>query len=235
MTKRLQVYDTPDITVTFDPNLCQHSGVCLMSLPAVFDVRRSRWVQPEAADPARVAAAIQKCPSGALQFYRNVSRDPIAAASLARKRLLNRLAVLVGVGEARDATAKELCAAILDARGYDFAGLYDVAEGEVRLVGYSGATPPENPRFPADRGLCGAAAESGETVIANDVSVDARYIPTSAATRAEMIVPVVEPATREVLGTIDVAANRAGAFGAEDRDLVEDCARAMLAFWTEQE
>ena len=24
--KRVQVYETPDVTVTFDPNLCQHTG-----------------------------------------------------------------------------------------------------------------------------------------------------------------------------------------------------------------
>ena len=29
MAKRLQTYETPDITVTFDPNISQHSGVCL--------------------------------------------------------------------------------------------------------------------------------------------------------------------------------------------------------------
>ena len=68
MSKHLQVYETPDITVTFDPNICQHSGVCLRGLPAVFDVRRSRWVAPEAAPADDVAALIRRCPSGALQY-----------------------------------------------------------------------------------------------------------------------------------------------------------------------
>jgi putative methionine-R-sulfoxide reductase with GAF domain len=69
-------------------------------------------------------------------------------------------------------------------------------------------------------------------VIANDVASDPRYITTTSDTRAEMIVPVIEPSTREVLGTIDVASDRTGAFETEDRDLVEDCARAMLGLWT---
>jgi uncharacterized Fe-S cluster protein YjdI len=68
VVKRLQTYSAPGITVTFDPNVCFHSGVCLATLPAVFDVKRSRWVRPEAAPPAAVAAAVQRCPSGALQF-----------------------------------------------------------------------------------------------------------------------------------------------------------------------
>lgn len=65
--KKLQTYRTDEITVTFDPNRCIHSAVCLQALPAVFDVRRSRWVAPEAAEPAQVAAAVDRCPSGALQ------------------------------------------------------------------------------------------------------------------------------------------------------------------------
>ncbi|MEP6591132.1 MAG: (4Fe-4S)-binding protein [Gemmatimonadota bacterium] len=66
-SKPLQVYETPRIRVTFDPNLCRHSGVCLRTLPAVFDVSRPRWVRPELADPLAVMQAVAKCPSGALQ------------------------------------------------------------------------------------------------------------------------------------------------------------------------
>lgn len=68
MTKRVQSYETDEITVTFDPNVCIHSGVCVRTLPAVFDVRRKRWVAPEAAPAAEVAAMIRTCPSGALQY-----------------------------------------------------------------------------------------------------------------------------------------------------------------------
>ena len=232
MTKRLQIFEAPEITVTFDPNVCKHTGVCLLTLPAVFDVRRSRWIQPGNADPRLVAEAVQKCPSGALQFYRNPSRDPAAASLLAKRKLLNRVAVLLGVSETRDDTARAIGAAIAEVRGYDFVGVYDIAEGEVRAVGWTGEAP-RHVRFPVERGLCGAAARSGQTVVVNDVSADPRYLTTSTATRSEMIVPVIDPATHDVVGTIDVASNRTDAFSAEDRDLVEDCARAMLDFWTE--
>ena len=68
MSKPLQSYETPDITVTFDPNVCTHSGACVRGLPAVFDVRERRWVRPERAPAADVAAQVGRCPSGALQF-----------------------------------------------------------------------------------------------------------------------------------------------------------------------
>jgi uncharacterized Fe-S cluster protein YjdI len=68
MARRLQVYETSDITVTFDPNRCVHSGVCVRGLPLVFDVARKRWIRPELASPADVAAQVSRCPSGALQY-----------------------------------------------------------------------------------------------------------------------------------------------------------------------
>jgi uncharacterized Fe-S cluster protein YjdI len=66
--KRLQSYSAPGITVTFDPNVCIHSAVCLRTLPAVFDVRRRRWIAPDAATVPEVVAAIGACPSGALRY-----------------------------------------------------------------------------------------------------------------------------------------------------------------------
>ena len=67
-TKRVQTYETPEIVVTFDPNLCTHSGVCIRGQPLVFDVTRKRWIRPELAAAEAVAAQVARCPSGALQY-----------------------------------------------------------------------------------------------------------------------------------------------------------------------
>ena len=69
MPKRLQIYESDDITVTFDPEVCIHSGVCIRGLPMVFDVGRKRWIRPELASAADVAAQVARCPSGALQSH----------------------------------------------------------------------------------------------------------------------------------------------------------------------
>jgi uncharacterized Fe-S cluster protein YjdI len=68
MEKRLQVYETPAVTVTFDPEICQHTGICLRGLPKVFDVKERRWVRPELATAEEVIAQVGRCPSGALQI-----------------------------------------------------------------------------------------------------------------------------------------------------------------------
>jgi uncharacterized Fe-S cluster protein YjdI len=68
VTKRLQTYETADITVTFDPNVCIHSGVCVRGLPLVFDIKRKHWVRPDLASASDVATQVARCPSGALQY-----------------------------------------------------------------------------------------------------------------------------------------------------------------------
>jgi len=78
MPKRLQIYQGDGITVTFDPNVCIHSGVCVRGLQAVFDVSRHRWVDPDAAPAAEVAAQVARCPSGALQVHSPGASAPTA-------------------------------------------------------------------------------------------------------------------------------------------------------------
>jgi hypothetical protein len=46
----------------------------------VFDVQRKRWVQPEHATPAEVAAQVERCPSAALQ-YRLLDTDQSASSA----------------------------------------------------------------------------------------------------------------------------------------------------------
>ena len=97
--KRLQVYTTPEITVTFDPNVCKHTAVCLRTLPPVFDIRRAKWIDADAASADEVANAIQRCPSGALQYYRHVESDPSAKARLNDAIEKNRQALERAGGE----------------------------------------------------------------------------------------------------------------------------------------
>ena len=70
MTKPIQTYETDEIVVTFEPSVCEHSGVCVRGLPAVFDVKRKRWIRPDLAPADEVAEQVERCPSGALQYRR---------------------------------------------------------------------------------------------------------------------------------------------------------------------
>ena len=67
---RLQTYQAKGVEVTFDPDVCRHTGICVRGLPLVFDVKRQRWIRPENASPDEVMAQVARCPSGALQARR---------------------------------------------------------------------------------------------------------------------------------------------------------------------
>ena len=59
MTKKKQSYASEEITVTFDPNICIHSAVCLRGLPEVFDISKRRWVRPENAEVEKVVDTVK--------------------------------------------------------------------------------------------------------------------------------------------------------------------------------
>jgi putative methionine-R-sulfoxide reductase with GAF domain len=79
--------------------------------------------------------------------------------------------------------------------------------------------------------LTASAVADKKTVVANDAAADARYLETLGSTRAEIIAPVLDHDTGEIVGTIDVASDRAGAFTDRDVDFLEACARAAVALW----
>jgi uncharacterized Fe-S cluster protein YjdI len=66
-----KAYSTPDITVTYDAGLCIHVGECVRRLPQVFDTDKRPWIQPDHASADELAATIQRCPTGALQYTRH--------------------------------------------------------------------------------------------------------------------------------------------------------------------
>jgi uncharacterized Fe-S cluster protein YjdI len=76
MPKPIQTYESEGIVVTFDPNICRHTGVCLRGLPDVFDVGRKRWIRPELAPAEDVRAQVARCPSGALQSRMKTETEP---------------------------------------------------------------------------------------------------------------------------------------------------------------
>jgi uncharacterized Fe-S cluster protein YjdI len=66
-----KTYVGAQVDVSFDPDVCIHSGNCVRGLPAVFDSARKPWIAPDSAAAADVVAQVQLCPSGALKVERH--------------------------------------------------------------------------------------------------------------------------------------------------------------------
>jgi uncharacterized Fe-S cluster protein YjdI len=57
------------VQVTWDKNVCIHSGNCVKTLPQVFKVENGKFViDTSAADDDKVRATVAACPSRALQI-----------------------------------------------------------------------------------------------------------------------------------------------------------------------
>jgi uncharacterized Fe-S cluster protein YjdI len=74
MKDPVQRYSKDGLTVTFDPRVCTHSGVCVRGLYDVFDVSKRPWVNLAGAPAARVVEQVKRCPSGALQVTLEASK-----------------------------------------------------------------------------------------------------------------------------------------------------------------
>ena len=64
-------YKNEDLTIHWDPSKCVHAGVCVRSLPNVYNPRERPWVKIENASSEELKTQINKCPSGALSYALN--------------------------------------------------------------------------------------------------------------------------------------------------------------------
>lgn len=108
---------------------------------------------------------------------------------------------------------------------YTWVGIY-CREGDDLVLGPFLGKPSPHTRIPIGRGICGAAAAAGETIVVDDVDADERYLACSIETRSEIVVPVMRAG--HVVAELDVDSDARAAFGPQDRRLLETAA-ALLA------
>lgn len=81
-------------------------------------------------------------------------------------------------------------------------------------------------RIPLDKGLCGAAASSGKTVVVNNVAADPRYLG-SDLVKSNIVVPILVKkgeAKKRVEAELCVESYFADTFDAAERQFIESCA-----------
>ncbi len=57
-----------EITVIWKPEKCIHAGICVKTLPQVYDPKGRPWITPETASTEELIDQINHCPSGALSY-----------------------------------------------------------------------------------------------------------------------------------------------------------------------
>tara|TARA_R110002020_G_scaffold81120_2_gene201812 strand:- start:6748 stop:6969 length:222 start_codon:yes stop_codon:yes gene_type:complete len=66
--ENIKEYPKEGITVIWKPKSCIHAGICVKTLPTVYDPKAKPWIKPENASVEALKNQINNCPSGALSF-----------------------------------------------------------------------------------------------------------------------------------------------------------------------
>jgi len=174
--------------------------------------------------------------AGSRVVRRQETAGPVVEA-LARVAVVDWATVLRGIEDAlasdlgRAEKAVQIAELVRQAGSYRWVGLYAVTDQEITAIGWSGPGAPAHPRFPVTQGLSGAAVATGRAVVVNDVTADPRYLTAFTSTLSEAIVPVVDPGTGTVVGTLDVESADRDTFTDADRQALVGCAAALCGLF----
>ncbi|WP_430817545.1 N-acetyltransferase [Carboxylicivirga sp. RSCT41] len=64
-------YSNGELTIVWQPDKCTHSGVCVKSLPEVYNPKEKPWIKQHNAKTEQLVRQIDACPSRALSYYFN--------------------------------------------------------------------------------------------------------------------------------------------------------------------
>jgi L-methionine (R)-S-oxide reductase len=106
----------------------------------------------------------------------------------------------------------------------NWVGFYLLKDGELVVGPFQGK--PACVRIPMGRGVCGTAAERRETLLVDDVEEFDGHIACDAASRSELVVPLVKDGA--LIGVLDIDSPIPGRFTERDRVGMERIAALFL-------
>ena len=68
-------YTNGEDTVVWQSGKCTHSGNCVKNNPDVFQPKEKPWIKIDASTSDKIMETLNKCPSGALSYYKNKKND----------------------------------------------------------------------------------------------------------------------------------------------------------------
>lgn len=103
---------------------------------------------------------------------------------------------------------------------YDWVGFYFANQNTAKLhLGPYAGDPTDHKIIPFGKGICGQVAESNDTFLVEDVSLQDNYIACSINVKSEIVVPLFVKGKN--IGQIDIDSNTANAFSEEDELLLK--------------
>jgi GAF domain-containing protein len=153
-----------------------------------------------------------------IAFSRAASRDTVYA------QILPQIDALVAGEQDAVANLANIAAVLKEALGFFWVGFYLEKSGQLVLGPFQG--PLACTRIEFDKGVCGYAYSTRETVVVPDVEKFPGHIACSSAARSEIVVPIFY-ADGSVAGVIDVDSDRLEDFGDADVAGLQAVARVV--------
>lgn len=107
----------------------------------------------------------------------------------------------------------------------NWAGLYFLKGDQLVLGPFQGK--PACVRIPVGRGVCGSAIERKASILVEDVHAFPGHIACDAASRSELVVPIIRGA--ETIGVIDLDSPLPSRFDSDDQAGIERLARIFAS------
>ncbi|UYV37474.1 GAF domain-containing protein [Rhodobacteraceae bacterium D3-12] len=110
---------------------------------------------------------------------------------------------------------------------FDWTGFYRVTAPEMLKIGpYQGGHGCL--QIPFSRGVCGAAARTGQVQLVDDVDAFPGHIACASSTRSELVIPVRD-GSGTLLGVLDIDSNQPAAFTQTDATRLSDILDLVFA------
>jgi GAF domain-containing protein len=137
--------------------------------------------------------------------------------------LLPQIEALIAGETDAVANMANVAAALKQTFGFFWVGFYVAKGEELVLAPFQG--PVACTRIRYGKGVCGRAWQEGRTIVVADVDLFPGHIACNAASRSEIVVPIVQEGA--VAAVLDIDSDRPGAFDATDAAALERIARML--------
>ena len=123
------------------------------------------------------------------------------------------------VEEDKPELLKQICQTLKEeVYHYDWVGFYSLKDGGLELGPYAGK-PTDHTYIAIGKGVCGQVAESGKTMVVQDVSLEDNYIACSIDVQSEIVVPVLK--NGKFIAELDIDSHSPAPFTQSDTDFLE--------------
>lgn len=145
------------------------------------------------------------------------------ASNTLHKDLISETKEIVAGQGSREEKLMRVCELLADKiDSFDWVGFYLVdpdAERELVLGPYVGEET-DHTRIPFGKGICGQAANSLETFIVQDVSLEDNYLACSTEVEAEIVIPLMKDG--EFVAELDIDSHTKNSLTEEHQNILEE-------------